>query len=58
MISIHPSSKPKSQNNSNNMTERELLNVLNEKSDNRRKKKLDLSEKYAKVYDDLLKDRV
>ena len=39
------------------MTERELLNVLNEKSDNKRRKKLDLPEKYAKVYDDLMKDK-
>ena len=40
------------------MTERELLYVLNEKSDNKKKKKLDLSEKYAKIYDDLYKDKL
>lgn len=36
-------SKPKSNNNSSNhMTERELLNVLNEKSDNKKRKKIEL----------------
>ena len=58
---VRPISKQKSHNNSNNsnnMTERELLNVLSEKSDNKRKKKLDLPEKYAKIYDDLHKDKI
>lgn len=40
------------------MTERELLNVLNEKSDNKKRKKIDLPEKYSKVYEDLQKDRL
>ncbi len=51
-------SKPKSSNNSNHLTERELLNVLNEKSDNKKRKKLDLPEKYAKIYDDLQRERL
>jgi hypothetical protein len=51
-------SKPSSTNNSNFTTERELLSVLNERNDNKRKKRIELPEKYAKVYDDLCKDKL
>ncbi len=40
------------------MTERELLSVLNEKCENKKKKKIELPEKYLKIYEDLQKDKL
>jgi len=51
-------SKNNNNNNSNFTTERELLSVLNEKNDNKKKKRIELPEKYAKIYDDLCKDKL
>jgi Ran GTPase-activating protein (RanGAP) involved in mRNA processing and transport len=44
-----------SSNNSSHIVEREILSVLNE---NKKKRKLELPEKYAKVYEELQKDRL
>lgn len=38
--------------------DKECPTPLLEKNDNRRKKKIDMPEKYMKLYDDLLKDKV
>lgn len=55
-------SRPKlNANSSSHTTERELLNVLNEKSENKsekKRRKIDLPEKYQKVYEELLKDKL
>jgi hypothetical protein len=55
---VRQRSRTRSINDSHHMTEIELLHVLNEKSDNKRRKKLDLPDKYAKIYEELHKDKL
>jgi hypothetical protein len=50
-------SKTKSINSSNH-TEREFINMLSQQQNKKKNKKLELPEKYAKIYDELLKDNL